>query len=217
MTERFHLAEPLPEGLLVLEASAGTGKTWSLEGIAVRSIAERGLRASQLCIVSFTRLATADLRARVRRRLAGAAAFLDSDDTSSSDELHQVLIDGIDASERARRARAVRNALAEFDSASITTIHGFCTRVLASGGADASLPISEDDDDVIELAQVEDRPDAATYGQPRGGSKAEQPGVIIGAGDSEIAGADLRQRLVHGLTPPATLPATTLPARCHRK
>ena len=151
MTDAFDLSMPLSEGLLVLEASAGTGKTWSLEALTVRAIAERGLRASQVCIVSFTRLATADLRSRVRQRLSSTATFLDSDRTDSDDPLHELLIDGIDADTRVKRARAVRLALAEFDSASITTIHGFCTRVLASGGADPSLPISEDDDDVVEL------------------------------------------------------------------
>ncbi len=151
MADRFRLDDELPQGLLVLEASAGTGKTWSLEGLAVRAIAERKLSASQLCVVSFTRLATADLRSRIRRRLAGAVAFLESDETSSSDELHRALIDGIDSDTRRDRRRLLRAAVAEFDSASITTIHGFCTRVLASGGADPTLPIRDDDDDLIEL------------------------------------------------------------------
>ena len=151
MTDRFSLGDELPSGLLVLEASAGTGKTWSLEGLAVRAIAERELTASQLCVVSFTRLATADLRSRIRRRLVDSAIFLESSETTSTDELHRVLIDGVDASTRALRAQRLRQAVAEFDSASITTIHGFCTRVLASGGADASLPVQDDDDDVVEL------------------------------------------------------------------
>jgi exodeoxyribonuclease V beta subunit len=62
--DRFDLLGPLPaeRSTTVLEASAGTGKTFSLAGLAVRYIAEGDVKASELCVVSFTEAATAELR-----------------------------------------------------------------------------------------------------------------------------------------------------------
>ena len=57
----FSITDPvLPSGLTVLEASAGTGKTYSLAGLVTRYVAETGLQASELCVVSFTEAATAE-------------------------------------------------------------------------------------------------------------------------------------------------------------
>ncbi len=62
----FEISGPLPAGFTVLEASAGTGKTYSLAGLVARFVAEDGLDPSQLCVVSFTEAATAELRGRIR-------------------------------------------------------------------------------------------------------------------------------------------------------
>ena len=61
----FDVAGTLPHGLTALDASAGTGKTYALAALAVRYVAERGVPASALCIVTFTDAATAELRGRV--------------------------------------------------------------------------------------------------------------------------------------------------------
>ena len=62
---------PCPVGKLAIQASAGTGKTYTLADLATRFIAEGRASASELLIVTFTRAATDELRARVRDRLVG--------------------------------------------------------------------------------------------------------------------------------------------------
>jgi len=157
----FSLRDPLQTGLTILEASAGTGKTYSLAGLATRWIAEYEVKASELCIVSFTELATAELRGRVRERIAEAAIFLQTlmveGGASTSDDVLLAIstTDGLEGDARQaelhRRRQRLETALSEFDGAIISTIHGFCTRVLASGGTDISAPLTSDDSDVVEV------------------------------------------------------------------
>src|SRR5438128_10019333 len=68
----FDVCGALPEGVTVLEASAGTGKTFTIAALAARYVAE-GLPLDRLLVVTFTRMATGELRARVRDRLVTAA------------------------------------------------------------------------------------------------------------------------------------------------
>ena len=67
---------PLPSGTLAIQASAGTGKTYALAALATRFLAEGKISASELLIVTFTRAATNELRAKVRERLVAAAEHL---------------------------------------------------------------------------------------------------------------------------------------------
>ena len=66
---RFDPAEPLAEGITVLEASAGTGKTHAVAELVAREVAA-GPPLDELLVVTFTRKATGTLRDRVRRMLA---------------------------------------------------------------------------------------------------------------------------------------------------
>src|SRR5438309_1402731 len=68
MAEPFDLAGELPVGVTVLEASAGTGKTYAIAGLAARYVAE-GTPLERMLLVTFTRMATGELRERVRERL----------------------------------------------------------------------------------------------------------------------------------------------------
>ena len=69
--DAFDICGPLPHGVTVLEASAGTGKTYTIAALATRYVAD-GMPLEQLLLVTFTRLATGELRDRVRRRLTAA-------------------------------------------------------------------------------------------------------------------------------------------------
>ena len=64
----FDVCGPLPTGVTVLEASAGTGKTYTIAALAARYVAE-GTPLERLLLVTFTRMATGELRERVRERL----------------------------------------------------------------------------------------------------------------------------------------------------
>ena len=110
----------------VLEASAGTGKTWQIEALVVRLIAEEGIAISRLLVITFTEAATAELRDKIRRRLSAARDALASDDAPVGDPV----IADLWKRERSVRLERVRTALTDFDEAAISTIHGFCQRML---------------------------------------------------------------------------------------
>ncbi|UUY03856.1 UvrD-helicase domain-containing protein [Svornostia abyssi] len=125
----FDLRAPLTKGVTVLEASAGTGKTYTIAGLATRHVAE-GLELDQLLVVTFTRLATGELRERVRERLVSAERALRTGVIEDGDDLAAFLA----AEDReVRRARLAR-AIATFDSATIATTHQFCLEALGSLG-----------------------------------------------------------------------------------
>ena len=119
---------PLDLGVTRLEASAGTGKTFALAGIFLRLIVEKKIPASDILVVTFTEVATAELRDRIRRRLAEALLALEGKATADA-----LLIELV-ARTQPRRDTAInslRNALEIFDLISISTIHGFCQRTLS--------------------------------------------------------------------------------------
>jgi exodeoxyribonuclease V beta subunit len=64
--EPFDLLGPLPEGTTVLEASAGTGKAFTIAGLVARYVAEGVASMEELLVVSFSRESTRELRERMR-------------------------------------------------------------------------------------------------------------------------------------------------------
>jgi exodeoxyribonuclease V beta subunit len=152
----FDLAGPLPTGVTLLEASAGTGKTYAIAGLAARYVAE-GTPLEQLLVVTFTRAATGELRERVRDRLVrtvdGLHRFMVSGTVDERDEVLLALTEGDLAEVRARRDRLAA-AVAAFDAATIDTTHGFCLHVLAglgvSGDVDLRARLVEDVTDLVE-------------------------------------------------------------------
>ena len=123
-------------GLRLIEASAGTGKTFTLATLFTRLVVEQGLRMGQILAVTFTDAATQELRKRIRERLDLAARLVDVEPaTRDSAEtaltraiLQRHLAQGGEGA--AQLARRLRIAAEETDLAAIFTIHGFCTRVL---------------------------------------------------------------------------------------
>ncbi|CAM8621008.1 RecB ATP-dependent exoDNAse (exonuclease V) beta subunit (contains helicase and exonuclease domains) [Acidimicrobiia bacterium] len=148
----FDINGSLPDRVTMLEASAGTGKTYALAGLALRYIAEGHVLVSQLCVVTFTEATTAELRGRLRLRLAEAVTYLSGADATSDDPV-LLQLGAVDDAERRVRLERVGQALAEFDTATISTIHGFCTRVVATGsGPSIDSPIGSGSSDVMEVA-----------------------------------------------------------------
>lgn len=118
---------PLDFGVTRLEASAGTGKTFALAGIFLRLLVEEKIPASDILVVTFTEAATAELRDRIRRRLAEALLALEGKFTED-----KLLIELVSRTQERREAaiNSLRNALEIFDLIFISTIHGFCQRTL---------------------------------------------------------------------------------------
>jgi exodeoxyribonuclease V beta subunit len=132
------LAEPL-EGLRLIEASAGTGKTHTLADLYLRLLLERDLTVDQILVVTFTVAATAELRDRIRARLETARrAFLRGAPPNPADAVLAGLL--ARRPERAAAARRLAQAVQGFDEAAILTIHGFCQRVLRESAFDSGQP-----------------------------------------------------------------------------
>ena len=150
----FDVCGPLPSGVTVLEASAGTGKTYTIAALAARYVAE-GMPLDRLLLVTFTRMATGELRERVRERLVGAEQGLLGAlaGVTPSDEVVRLLADGSADEVRSRCDRLAR-AVAGFDSATITTTHGFCQEVLGglgiAGDLEPDTTFVEDIGDLVE-------------------------------------------------------------------
>ena len=135
--KRFDPSGPLPRGTAVLEASAGTGKTHAIAALATRYLAEGLVAADRLAVISFSRIASAELRSRVRDRMRTTAETLTHGLAGTLTHLPDVtdalLLDGSETEVLARLAN-LRRAIATLDSASIMTIHQFCQAMLGELG-----------------------------------------------------------------------------------
>jgi exodeoxyribonuclease V beta subunit len=139
ISENFNPIEtPLLNGINLIEASAGTGKTYAIAMLVLRFVVEKNLKIEQLLVVTFTKAATEELKDRVRARLAEAKRALLSTSSPSRTGSH------IDANvltwlEKLRLIpefndelikQRLEAALLNIDQAGIFTIHGFCQRIL---------------------------------------------------------------------------------------
>ncbi|NQZ32013.1 MAG: exodeoxyribonuclease V subunit beta [Oceanospirillaceae bacterium] len=140
-------------GEALIEASAGTGKTYTLAALYLRLLLglgrESALEVGQILVVTFTEAATAELRERIRKRIQEArVAFIlgDSDDPF----IKQLLALHTD---HARAVLDLEFAASEMDQAAIFTIHGFCQRMLKQhafeSGTNFNAQLISDDSDII--------------------------------------------------------------------
>ena len=109
----------------VIEASAGTGKSYTIRQLVLRALEERGVAISDILVVTFTRATAAEmqqtLRNALRDRIAGLEKLPDGDD-------------------RASRLTRLRKAMAEYDNAQVLTIHSFANAVLDQFAFEAGRP-----------------------------------------------------------------------------
>ena len=117
-------------GVSLIEASAGTGKTYTLAALIVRLILEAELHVDEILVVTYTRAATAELRVRVRKRIVQAIAALDGAPPAGDAQLETLAREAQRTGQTARQRKHLQEALRSFDEAAIFTIHGFCQRVL---------------------------------------------------------------------------------------
>jgi len=120
------------QGRILIEASAGTGKTWNIGLIYLRLLLERDLRVEQILVTTFTDAAAQELRERLRRRLIEAERLLDSitpepaDDDSLQSYLSSLCSDD---DSRQRVLRKIQLARTDLDRAPVSTIHALCQRI----------------------------------------------------------------------------------------
>lgn len=126
--KEFDAATTPIEGRMLLEASAGTGKTYSLMRVLLRLLVEKGIELDRILVVTFTNAATDELSSRLRSnltelieqiRLNKSGSFNDLLDSWGEKKYSQDII-----------LEKLQTALNKIDDAAIFTIHGFCQRIL---------------------------------------------------------------------------------------
>lgn len=136
----------------LIEASAGTGKTFNIQHLYLRLILERGLEVGEILAVTFTEAATAELRTRIRNNLLAAVAALDGDKIGDR-TLGGILGRAKQNLPEDELRRRLRMALLSFDEAAIFTIHGFCSRMLNENAFESriafDLELIENQDEIL--------------------------------------------------------------------
>lgn len=137
ITEFLLLTSPL-DGSNLIEAGAGTGKTFTIAAIVIRLLLEKKLKIDEILVVTYTNAATEELRDRIRimiRRAVGAFTRGADDDP---------FLDGLvrGHSEPDQAASLLKAALRDFDGAAVYTIHRFCQRTLFENAFESLNPFA---------------------------------------------------------------------------
>ncbi len=159
------------DGTNLIEASAGTGKTYGIAALFARLVVLEQMPVEQILVVTFTKAATAELKTRLRRRLDGILRLLECDEWFAdapdkvSDGLRShigqafpddgfilpLLEKALAKEPQPRLKLRLKAAVAGFDAASVYTIHGFCQRLLRDYafycGAPFDVELDEDGED----------------------------------------------------------------------
>ena len=156
MSAPFDLGGPLPHGrTVVLQASAGTGKTHAVATLAARALAEGAVTLAELMVITFSSASTRELRSRVRARVAelGQVLLAARGGAEPEDPAWRAVVATVPLDQASDRITA---ALVGFDAAMICTTHQFCDRMLAELGVladhDPEALAVENVDDLVEQA-----------------------------------------------------------------
>jgi exodeoxyribonuclease V beta subunit len=133
---------------VLIEASAGTGKTYTIVGLFVRLLAEKKLSVDQVLVMTFTKKATAELRDRIFARLQECLAILEGTYSDTPDTFLKEFAEHF-AGRNDVFAR-IRESIKNFDENQVTTIHGFCQKILSEEALLAGTPFE------IEVAQQDE-------------------------------------------------------------
>ncbi|MEI8254056.1 MAG: UvrD-helicase domain-containing protein, partial [Deltaproteobacteria bacterium] len=121
----------------LVEASAGTGKTWLIVALIVRLVVEYEIPIEEILLITFTRAATAEIRRRVRDRLVEVSTFLASNKTDPGDDALLARFLKLPGMSRKTAVERLERSLRDFDRAPISTIHSFCQRMLTEFACEA--------------------------------------------------------------------------------
>lgn len=154
----FDLTNTPLAGTNLIEASAGTGKTYAIAGLYVRLLIESALQVKEILVVTYTVAATDELKDRIRRRVRDAQGAFQSG-LGTDDFLIALLEKYPQPEERVQASERLTRAMRDFDEAAIYTIHGFCQRVLRENAFESGELFDTElitDDQQIRLEIVED-------------------------------------------------------------
>ncbi|MCH2108395.1 MAG: UvrD-helicase domain-containing protein [Polyangiaceae bacterium] len=134
--KEFDILQVPLSGTQLIEASAGTGKTYTITSLVLRFILERRLALEEIVAVTFTNAATAELKERIGDRLSTAIDELESAQEEFSDPVLRALVK---PEKREDSLRQLRRSLRHLDRAAVFTIHGFCSRMLSDFAMELGL------------------------------------------------------------------------------
>lgn len=149
-------------GVRLIEASAGTGKTYTIAALYLRLVLGHGnengfsrpLTPPEILVVTFTNAATEELRERIRSRLAEAAGFFRG--TGEGDAFLEELKNDYDSDEWSTMAMRLEQSAQWMDESAIHTIHAWCQRMLRQHAFDSlslfDLELAPSDQDLLEEA-----------------------------------------------------------------
>ena len=156
-------------GSRLIEASAGTGKTWTIAALYLRLVLghgaehgfERALRPAEILVMTFTRAATRELSDRIRARLLEAAQCLRAETPIAANDgfLQSLLSDYAQGSARNRAAWLLATAAQSMDEASVHTIDAWCQRMLREHAFDSGSLFDEElvaDEESLRLQAAQD-------------------------------------------------------------
>ena len=140
-TQKLNVLNLPLQGVQLIEASAGTGKTWTLAALYVRLILGHGwngqaLMPPQILVMTFTEAATAELRDRIRARLAQAAQFFSGQHAGADDFLRNLQAT-LGTDHNLEHAARLDEAAQWMDEAAIYTIHSWSSRMLRQHAFDS--------------------------------------------------------------------------------
>lgn len=142
-------------GINLVEASAGTGKTYNITSLYIRALIELDISVGKILVVTYTEAATKELKDRLLDRIKASVAVLKAGETE--DDSDQFLTDLLHRVQNPQQAvEKLEQAVRMFDEASVYTIHGFCYQALQEqafeSGAMYDAEMIGDDSELVQEA-----------------------------------------------------------------
>ncbi len=135
----FDLEKVKLEGSNLIEASAGTGKTFAIANLYLRFLIEKEIKVRQILVVTFTDAATQELKDRIRKNISNALMYAEGRQTEIDEVTDRIIRKNISLKGSDNLIRILKRAVLEFDEASIFTIHGFCKQMLSDSSFESFM------------------------------------------------------------------------------
>ena len=147
------------DGKNLVEASAGTGKTFSIGLLLLRLLLEKKIRIDSILVVTFTNAAVAELDIRIRKFLNESLKIALGHIENPDKNLKEIVDKSMQYNGKEETITLIKHAVLHLDETSIFTIHGFCQNTLAENAFESRLlfntEIMEDQSPLIELAAID--------------------------------------------------------------
>lgn len=118
------------EGSNLIEASAGTGKTYSIAILVLRLLLEKGVSIQEILMVTFTNAAVAELEERIRKFIREASRYANEEGKIKDEIIIEIVERAIKAEGKEKVQEKLRSAILYLDETSVMTIHSFCQQSL---------------------------------------------------------------------------------------